>query len=193
MMRLFIGLWPSAAVAEGVAAAQRELARLAPRGLLRLTPLEQVHLTLRFLGNVEEARVADLSAALAGAVAGCGPFALDSGGLGAFPSLERARVVWVGLGGELEALSALQKAASAACDRFAGKPEDKPFHPHLTLARVREAGPRERRQLGDAIERCAVLPSSSWTIETVRLMASELHPDGARYRVMTEIPLVAKR
>jgi 2'-5' RNA ligase len=191
--RLFLGIWPPASVVEGLIPAQEELQRRAPRGLLRLTPRDQIHLTLRFLGDVEAVAVTELVRALHQAAEGHPAFALVTSGIGAFPTEDRARVVWAGVTGELTALAALHLATSAACDAFAGKPEDKAFHAHLTLARVREAGGPQRRQLAEAIRGAALPPSAPWTVDRIRLMASELQPAGSRYETIAEIPLATTR
>ncbi|MGB9888035.1 MAG: RNA 2',3'-cyclic phosphodiesterase [Moorellales bacterium] len=95
------------------------------------------HLTLYFLGEVTKERVADLNQVLSLASRSTNPFRLEVGGLGAFPSLARPRVLWVGAHGG-EALGRLQQRVAEQVQGFAERPgERQPFHPHVTLGRVR--------------------------------------------------------
>ena len=87
----------------------------------------------------------------------------------------------------------MQQSASKVCDPFAGTPEDKSFHAHVTLARVRDAGGRDRRLLADALTRLRIADAPDWPVRGVRLVRSELDPAGARYTTVAEIPLATTR
>ena len=143
-----------------------------------------LHVTLKFLGQIDEPRVAPIARAI-GAVAARRPsFEVDVRGLGAFPAPVRPRVVWVGLepAGPLAALAADLDAALGTL----GVPLDaRRFAAHVTLGRVRES--RRRPELAAALARpveCGRVP-----VTRLSLMRSELHPRGARYTELTSVVL----
>jgi RNA 2',3'-cyclic 3'-phosphodiesterase len=103
---------------------------------------ENLHLTLKFLGNVEGARLPSLTERVHGVAAAQPAFALRVAGVGAFPSLARPRVLWVGV--RAPELAALAVAVDRACVAEGFPPEPRPLHPHVTLGRVRERGARPR-------------------------------------------------
>jgi 2'-5' RNA ligase len=149
-------------------------------------PARNLHLTLQFLGNQTEERLADAAAALDEAGAGCAPLDLTLHGIGAFPGLERPRILWIGIAqGALEA-RALQARVADALIRRGFPKEDRAWHPHLTIGRVfderrwrREAGPPLRGALAQAAAtRFGVL-----RVTEVALMRSDLSPKGARHTV----------
>ena len=152
---------------------------------------EGIHLTLRFLGEVDEAMVNALSEDLRVLVMRSGPpFSLAVGGVGFFPQRARPRVVWVGLRnpaddpGALARLAALQVSIEEMVRRAGLSPETRTFHPHLTLARLDDRGPRRFSDPGNLGEDLGRLPVAS-----VRLMRSVLKPSGAVYDVLQEHPL----
>lgn len=108
------------------------------------TPSENLHLTLKFLGDVMPVRLESLAARLAKIAAEQPPLALTVAGVGAFPSLRRPRVLWIGA--VAPGVGPLAGAVDWACAAEGFAPETRPFHPHLTLGRVRQArGTRRRR------------------------------------------------
>ena len=147
---------------------------------------DNFHLTLKFLGDVDPGRLQAIVAALGGAVAGCPPFDLGVGGLGAFPSPTRPRVLWVGLE---EGATEAARLAGRVDDALAGvgfERETRAFSPHVTLGRVREP----RRQPGLA----EVLRGGGFgrqRVDRLRLMQSTLSPHGARYTELAAVPLSA--
>jgi len=152
---------------------------------------EGIHLTLKFLGEVEEARVPELTQALTGACGGLRPFRLHLAGLGVFPGPSRPRVAWVGLAGEIDRLLQLQSRVEGALASLGFPPEQRPFTAHLTLARLREGtGPQEARAFGEAFLKQAVA-ELDFPVEGVSLMRSQLHPGGAVYTRLGFIPLSA--
>ncbi len=192
-MRLFVGLRPPPSVDEELAHARSILGTGALRDALRLTPPRQWHVTLRFLGEVDAARAPDLASALGAALTNRTTFELCLAEPGCFPGADRPRVIWMGLGGDLVALMAAQAAVDAACVAFAEAREETTFHPHVTLARVREARPRPRALVEEALRRMPRNPRTPWIVEAVRLVRSELRPEGAHYVTVAEIPLARTR
>jgi len=181
--RTFIALMIPSDWTDSLRAISRELASKV-RGLSWTRP-ENLHITLRFLGDLDDAgvrRVCDLvvreSAEAVAPRARLGP-------IGAFPNLNRPRVVWVGLAEGEEAVSAVARAVNDALGRAGfGEPE-KPFRPHLTLARVREGARGLEALQGAALPQ----PPPASLLDRICVMKSELHPAGARYTALTEARL----
>jgi 2'-5' RNA ligase len=151
---------------------------------------DSIHLTLKFLGNISTALTDKISAMLEEACRGMHPFSLEIGGLGVFPNERRVRVVWVGLTGETEKLGQLQKRIDDSLAPLGFQVENRPFTPHLTLARVREqATPDERQSLGRLVSGAAMEGSSSLNVNAVHLMRSQLTREGPIYTRINSITL----
>lgn len=152
-----------------------------PRGF-RWADLAQAHATLVFLGDLEDAALADVRMRTRAAASATAPFTADLAGLGAFADAGRARVLWVGWGAGATALAALHGDLLAALDR---PPEPRPFAPHVTLARARAPT--------DARAWLAASPvgwrSPAWRADAIHVMASALRPEGARHVVVERCPL----
>jgi 2'-5' RNA ligase len=148
------------------------------------------HLTVKFLGDVDEARIPPIIAAVEAAVAGRDPFDLALRGLGAFPGPGRPRVIWAGVRAGAADLAAL---AGAVEDRLAalGFPrEARSFSAHVTLGRVRE--PRRDPALAAALARAEGVELGAARVDRVVLMQSQLSPRGARYTELAALPLVVR-
>jgi len=161
------------------------LERLRPLGRgVRWVDAEAIHLTLRFLGEIEPARLEALTAAARSGTGSCSALRLRTGGLGAFPERGRARVVWIALSDEDGALAALHAALEAALERQGFGREQRPFAPHLTLGRVRQGGdPRP------ALARVAAPEPVLFGAQEYVLMESHLDPGGARYKMCARFGL----
>ncbi len=143
---------------------------------------ESVHLTLKFLGNIDLESIPQLSEAISEASRGNAPFRLELSELGGFPNLRAPRVLWVGLRGETASLSALQKNVESALIPLGFPPEKKGFSPHLTLGRVREkATSGDRYRLGKAASSLEAVFLPSFTVDSLNLMRSRLSREGAIY------------
>lgn len=148
------------------------------RGVAWVSP-ENLHVTLKFLGHVDEARLEPMRGALGGAAAAGPPFDLAITGLGAFPTAARPRVLWAGVGRGAEALAALAAAVERALAALGVPPEDRPFSAHVTLGRVRE--PRRDPALAAALAAGAARDFGTLRVAHVSLMRSDLSPGGRRY------------
>jgi len=140
------------------------------------------HVTLRFLGEIDEVACEILVSRLAEAELG-GRFRLRWGGLGAFPRAERATVLWIGPDRGGEALDALAVSVDAAVDRAGFPPEDRPFNPHLTLSRLRPA-----EDVAGLVTTTAPF-GITMEVDRVTVYQSRLGSGGAAYRILEEIPL----
>jgi RNA 2',3'-cyclic 3'-phosphodiesterase len=192
IQRLFIALETNEAVRQAVAEVQQTLRRRGDPLPVRWVRPEQVHLTLQFLGNVVSEHIPPLVAAVAPAVAGHDALFLRADGVGAFPSIESPRVLWLGLRGGDERLLALQRSVAEAVGTVAGVVADrKPFRPHLTLGRVERlhrAAPGMAAIVA-ALARPVAVPPAAWEVSSVALIRSVLGAGGARYTVLERFPL----
>src|SRR2546427_12036948 len=134
-----------------------------------------LHVTVKFLGQVDEARVPALADALRARVAGHRVFDAAVRGLGAFPSPTRPRVLWAGLEDDAGALAALAETIDACCAGLGFPRETRAFAAHVTLGRLRE--PRRQPALGEALARPADV--ARVPVEGRSLMRRELAPPGA--------------
>ena len=149
-----------------------------------------IHLTLKFLGNIPSQRIAEITEAMEKATQGTPPFHLEISGLGVFPSLKQVRVFWVGIGGELDKLSRLQQSIDSALAALGFAKEERPFVPHLTLARIREGtSPPERRSFGELVDSTTFEDKYPVEVEAIRLMRSQLTPAGAIYTCLSVVEL----
>lgn len=187
-VRTFIAINLPAEVRRRLGAFQEQLRQAAPGQGVRWTEPEQIHLTLRFLGNVPEPELPQLSQALTQACQSARPFELEAQGAGAFPDLKRPRILWIGLVGAVTALVQLQAAVLEATRNW-GELEDRPFHPHLTLGRVKTPEPRLLARLSAALQQASSAAFGQWPVHQVELMRSDLSPAGPRYTVLAEARL----
>jgi 2'-5' RNA ligase len=145
-----------------------------------------IHLTLKFLGNIPSRQVKEIAETMGKAVQGILSFHLEISGLGAFPSLRQARVLWVGVGGELDQLSSLQQKIDSALAALGFPKEERPFVPHLTLARIRDgASAPERKGFSELVGSAAFEDKYPIEVEAIRLMRSQLTPAGALYTCLS--------
>lgn len=179
--RAFIALTLPPPVRAHLAEVQNCLAGQGVRG--RWVRPESMHLTLKFLGSLLPEALPGLVSALAPVATACPPLALSTLGLGGFPRLGRARVLWLGIGGECDRLAALQQAIDAALAPLDWPPERRPFQGHLTLARAKGRGLFG----GDAahgLAQCEPVTGVAFTADRLTLYRSRLRPRGAVYEVL---------
>jgi 2'-5' RNA ligase len=179
-VRSFLAVEVPAAVRSRLAAVVAGLGRTLPA--VRWVSDGQLHLTLAFLGEVDATFLDSARRELAEVLPGVPGFAVRLSGLGAFPTTQRARVVWVGVDRGRDELVALQRSAVAALVRAGHVPEARPFSPHLTLGRLRE--PADASALGTVR-----LQSDEFRVEQVVLFRSVLRPSGPEYSKLAEFRL----
>lgn len=148
----------------------------------KVTPVENWHITLRFLGPTSEVQAAQVLAHLDDHLV-VEPFRLRFTGLGAFPREPKASVLWLGCDGDVAALQAVAEECERAAQRAGFEPEGRPFHAHLTLSRIRP--PVDVRELVEDVEPLRV-PMS---VSAVTLYGSILGRGPARYDVVDSIEL----
>jgi len=145
-----------------------------------------IHLTLRFLGEVDEEGLDRLTRILTEHYASVSPFPLSVRGTGAFPNLRRPSVIWAGVEPAEGALTEVQATAEAAAQAIGLPEESKSFHPHLTLARIRV--PRGIEPLLARLQDEKDFSGGDFTANAVSLFSSELTPRGPIYRCLKEFP-----
>ena len=185
-MRLFIAIELPDEIKAGLAEAQRRL-RSSGVADASWTRPEGIHLTLKFLGEAPDSKVPDLMNGLRQAAEGIGPFRLEVGGIGTFPNPKNARVVWVGLSGDLEKLSRLQAAVEETISEIGFERDERAFTPHLTLGRIKYI--RSRGKWIEALDEVKDISLSGFDVAAVSLMKSELKPSGAVYTEMGRVEL----
>ena len=183
-IRAFVAVGISAAAREQLAGAAGRIRERIPDGIQWANP-DGMHLTLKFMGNIPASAVAPLLDVLAPAAAERRPLGLELAGLGAFPHRRRPRVLWAGVGGDLEALAGLQAAADGAIAGLGYPPETRRFAPHITLGRPRRGlSDAQLSRIGAAVYGVAPPLPAGWRVTSVELMRSELLPSGARYTML---------
>jgi len=183
--RIFIAVALAPVLREAIALIQH---RLAVAGAdLRWIPPENLHLTLKFLGAVTTPRLARVTEAVHDAASRTRSFTITLGGLGAFPSARRPRVVWVGVTEGADRLSTLAGDLDIELGRRRFPREHRPFQSHLTIARVRSGGPPP--DLSELLAGLHDLALGSQPVEAMFVMESMLHPSGAIYHPVEEAVL----
>ncbi len=151
---------------------------------------EGIHLTLKFLGNIATQKVDEVTGAMDKASKGVLPFQLETTDLGVFPNLRRPNVFWLGVGGDLDKLAALQKRIDDTLEPMGFAREKRAFTPHLTLARIREsASPQNILEFGELITKTHSVIKYKIEVSNISLMRSQLLPSGAIYSRLAEIRL----
>jgi len=183
-LRLFIAARPPDSVRRGLS----DLLQLLVTGGdgVKWVRSDSIHLTLKFLGSVDEAMVGAINDAAAGCARGVGEIELSVGGVGAFPDMRRPRVVWVGLAGQIQRLESVAAALEEACFSLGFPKEGRAFRPHLTLGRVRDRLPVETIK---KIEQSKNVMLGDMVVDAIELIKSDLQPSGAVYTTLTHFPL----
>ena len=157
---------------------------------VKWTNPDSIHLTLKFLGNIAADRSREITGAIEAAARGITPFRLKAKELGIFPSLRRVQVAWVGISGEVDKLSRLQKRLESNLASLGFIPESRPFTAHLTLARLSDRIPSDERQrFGQLITNTRFESNHNIEVDAISLMKSQLTRAGAIYSRISLIKL----
>jgi len=188
-MRLFVGveLAPDviAAVSEFIGGLADRARGLAPTARITWVTAERMHVTVRFIGHVEHDRLDAILEALSAPLA-IAPFNLMAAGLGTFPPKGAPRVLWAGLRDGRDRLLEVEKEVSERLSRVGLVPEDRPYKPHLTLARVREAAGLKSAELLDGVSERTF---GSTPVGAITLFDSRLSPKGPTYLALQRTSL----
>ena len=190
-MRLFVAVTLDFAVAQKIAdfidELRRKASRLAPGARITWVSPEQLHVTVRFIGEVDAAQAAAIAVVLRPEFT-TRRFEMILEGAGAFPATGAPRVLWTGIGGGADAISALEQQVSERLAVGGVEREDRPYRPHLTLARVRDAS---GLRSGPLIEKLAGRRFGATLVDAITLFQSRTSPKGATYMPLQRTPLRA--
>ncbi len=187
-LRAFVALTPDPPWTLALAQIQAMLDSAPGGQQVRWSKAAQIHLTLRFLGHISPAQSREAIGQLQLAGPKFPPFSLELSALDCFPNPRHPRIIWVGLQGAISSLLALRHSIAQALSRLGDHQEDKPFHPHLTLGRVKP-GIRRPELVGDLLRNASLPRLEPWQVRSVHLMRSELNPGGAIHSVLFTQPL----
>jgi 2'-5' RNA ligase len=158
--------------------------------LVRWVPVHNVHLTLKFLGEVSPTSLELIKQMLTTEASQVQPFEVRIEGLGSYPGPKRPRVLWVGLIAPA-ALAALQHSIEAAAARLGFESEDREYSPHLTIGRVRQnLSASEQQKIRAALDEAQVGNLGSTLVDAVHLFKSDLKPTGSIYTKLFTAPLL---
>ncbi len=198
-MRLFVAINLPDHVLHGISKLVEQL-RASAYGV-RWARLENIHLTLKFLGEVTPPQVEDVISSLAGCLADKSVVELRLVGMGVFPDVRRPRVVWLGVGGNraLSNLEEIHRDVDEGLARLGFEPDARPFRPHMTIGRMRRvrgkgAGGRAGNGVlvGARLERLLErvdAPDEAFRVDSIELMESVLGPSGAKYATVSSFAL----
>jgi 2'-5' RNA ligase len=185
MIRAFLAIELPEALRVGLAQVQEELKR--SRADVRWVPVANIHLTLKFFGNVPDDEIAPLAQAAREAAAETAPLQLQVTCAGAFPFPNAPRVVWLGLGGDMVPLTQLFYRLEKVFAALGYPPEGRAFNPHLTLGRVKS--PANRDKLARMLEKMPPVDWPPFEVKELILFQSVLSPKGSTYTPLRVIPL----
>lgn len=187
--RTFLALPLAPSLSEELLRLQQLLKRRITSPAIKWVRPDQIHLTLRFFGQVPADQVPTLVSAIRTVCQGQTAFSLSVQELGSFPSLDFPQVIWVGLTGEVDLVAGLQARLRPATQAWGDHQEERGFNPHLTLARVK-APPGEARQIGEKLRTIEIDSLGAWTADRLELLRSQLTPQGPNYSLLAAVPLI---
>ena len=191
MPRIFIAIKMPDAVIGKITEVSRYFQSQTPADALKWVETENLHLTLRFLGEISEETLKKVQSILPQAVMGQPSFTLSVEGLGMYPSPGQPRVVWLGIRGS-QPMTTLHTQLEAVLAKAGIEKEDRPFHPHLTLARVRQRTDRATaHQIGETLTQFKVGSLGAFQVDEIHLIESQLTPQGPVYTARAIAPLSA--
>ena len=188
LLRAFIAVELPLEIRKTVCAATSKL-RNEIGALVRWVPIENMHLTLKFLGDVSPSNVELLSEMLRAEMDLFNCFELRLNGLGSFPNLKRPRVLYIGIQAPA-ALESLRRGIESASRRLGYESEERGFSPHLTLGRVKQnITATEQQVIRRALEQTKIDSLGTARVDSVQLFKSDLKPTGSVYTQLYSAPL----
>lgn len=178
--RCFLAVELSEGIKERVMSLQHDLRRTLSS--MKWVGEDNMHVTLLFLGEVDDREIVQVCRLAQQAVQEMPPFPLAIEGFGCFPHARRPRVLWVGVGQGKEEMLRLYDALATPLSALGYRREDRPYSPHITLGRTKSDGPMQA--LGDALEKYRTWEGGTMQVDEVLLMGSELTREGPIYTVL---------
>ena len=194
ILRLFIAIELNDALRAELKRVQKQLQdeclRVSVARAIRWVAPQNIHLTLKFLGNCNRAQIPALTTALERAAKNSAPFVLDARGLGCFPNARRPNIIWVGLEGDIKTAALLAQRIETEIHALGLARDERGFTPHLTIGRVkREASNHERATLAATIKNSPTTIYGTIRADAIHLIASDLKPTGPMYSTLAQINL----
>jgi 2'-5' RNA ligase len=189
VIRAFIAIEMSSEIQNGLDELSSQLKGQLQGVPVRWVPVKNIHLTMKFLGNVSPANIEVMKRILQVEASKHEMFEISVGELGAFPSIRRPRVAWVKVQAPTE-LSALQRGIEDETSRLGYSPEKREFKPHLTLGRIsRNTNSANVRRFSEVLESYKVGYIGAMCVRPIQLYRSDLKPSGAEYTCLSNAPL----
>lgn len=189
--RLFLAFSIPEQVRSAIAACQAELRSNLPENCATWTRPEQIHLTLKFFGNVPVDQTELINDRIATACQEFSPLNLRAQDVGAFPDLRFPRIIWVGISDLAGKLPRLQSQIELAVRAFTTeKPEGRVFQGHATLARLKRLDRRQGNMISALISKIGRASFGEWIGRELVLMRSQLSPQGAKHTALAKFPLL---
>ena len=188
-IRTFIALDFPLSILDSIEQQTKRLRQTLGNEVIRWVLTHNLHLTLKFLGNVPVSHLEFLKQMLAQATDSITQFDLQIGGVGSFPNSNRPRVLWVGIHAPA-ALSNLQKAIEEGAKRLGYEKEERPFSPHLTLGRVRQGlDGKDLQKIRNALSSIQLGKIGIARVDSVHIYKSDLNSEGSVYTKLFSTPL----
>lgn len=189
LIRAFVSIEPPDELREQIATLQKSLDKALKADFIKWTKPEQVHLTLRFIGEMPESDTQKVLTGIRKACKGVKPFHLHLGGLGAFPDIQRPAILWTGVSGDVDTLKSLVNQINHEISGVVGMPELQQFVPHLTIGRVKELPAAKLKKLTTACAENKIHLHGCVDVKSVRLMKSVLGKSGAVHTGIGDVKL----
>jgi RNA 2',3'-cyclic 3'-phosphodiesterase len=184
-IRAFIALKLPGKVIASIKTVQEDVKRY--RFPVRWVRPENIHLTIKFFGDITESDVAAIDAVMKSCAGGYAPFSLSAKGAGIFPGISRPRIIWAGISGDTARLLDLRNSLEKRFDETGFKKEERPFKGHLTIGRF--SGKIESGKLFEALKKVQDFESEIFVAGKIYLYGSDLKPEGPVYTELLEVPL----
>ena len=189
LLRAFIAIELPAHVCDAIQKQTARLRQTLGNDLIRWVPTQNMHLTLKFLGDTATSHLDFLKQLLAREADSHPQFDLQLGGLGAFPTLKRPRLLWIGIHAPAD-LASLQRSIEAGTSRLGYEPEERAFSPHLSIGRVRQnVSPPDLQKIRTALDTIQLGNIGIARVDSVHLFKSDLQPGGSIYTKLFSAPL----
>lgn len=188
LLRAFIAIEIPLEIKQAISRQTASLRQSSGRAI-RWVSMENIHLTLKFLGEVSSANLELMAQSVRAECTHSAPFSIAVEGLGCFPNVRRPRVLWIGLSAP-PALIHLQHQIETSATRLGYPPDEKPFSPHLTIGRVREqASAAELQTLRLLLEQTHLPSLGTFSVDEICFYKSDLKPEGPVYTRISTIRL----
>lgn len=189
LLRVFIATEFPSNTLEAIEKQTARLRQTLGNDIIRWVPTQNMHLTLKFIGDIAASHLDFLKQLLTREAESHKPFDLQIGGLGSFPNPRRPRILWLGLHAPAELLS-MQKGIEAGAARLGYQPEERPFSPHLTIGRARQnIDLPEFQKIRTALDTTQLGNISPARMDAIHLFKSDLQPGGSIYTKLFSAPL----